>query len=198
MARTQALDYGEKRNAILKRSARLFADGGFERTSMSSVAGECGVSKPLLYHYYTNKEELLFDIINGHLEELCAAITEADDPAAEPEERLRILVRTLLDCYRDADAEHKVQINALSALPADKQDALKALERKLVTVFAEAVKGINPAVDDKKSILKPVTMSLFGMLNWHYMWFRPKGGISREDYAELATDLFVKGLKGIR
>ncbi len=198
MARTQAQDYGEKRNAILQRSARLFADGGFERTSMASVAAECGVSKPLLYHYYASKEELLFDIINGHLEELCTAIIEADDPEAEPEARLRLLVRTLLDCYRDADAQHKVQINALSALPQDKQDLLKALERKLVTVFADAVRAINPAVDEQKSILKPVTMSLFGMLNWHYMWFRPKGGISREEYAELATDLFVKGLQGIR
>ena len=198
MARTQALDYSEKRNAILRRSARLFADGGFERTSMSSVAAECGVSKPLLYHYYTNKEELLFDIINGHLEELCAAIEKADAPDAEPKARLRGLVGALLDCYRDADAEHKVQINALSALPRDKQEALKGLERKLVTIFADAVRGINPAVDDKQSILKPVTMSLFGMLNWHYMWFRPEGSISREDYAELATDLVVKGLEGLR
>lgn len=198
MARTQALDYGEKRNAILQRSAELFAEGGFERTSMASVAAQCGVSKPLLYHYYTNKEELLFDIINGHLEELCSAIAEADDPSAEPQVRLRALVGALLDCYRDANAQHKVQINALSALPADKQDLLKAQERKLVAIFAAAVRAINPAIDEKNSILKPATMSLFGMLNWHYMWFRPEGSISREDYADLATELFVNGLRGLR
>jgi hypothetical protein len=36
------------------------------------------------------------------------------------------------------------------------------------------------------------------MLNWHYMWFRPEGSISREDYADLATELFVNGLRGLR
>ena len=121
MARTRAADYDEKRNAILKRSSRLFADGGFERTSMSQVANTCGVSKALLYHYYASKEALLYDILYGHLKELVDAVEEAGSATGTAEDRLRALVGAILDAYRDADAEHKVQINALASLPEDKQ-----------------------------------------------------------------------------
>ena len=40
-------------------------------------------------------------------------------------------------------------------------------------------------------------MSLFGMLNWHYMWFRPNGLMTRKDYAALATEIILEGTKGV-
>lgn len=195
MARTRATDYDDKRRAILARAARLFADDGFDRVSMAAIAAGCGVSKALLYHYYESKDALLFDVIGEHLQVLCEAVEEADEPAAEPEARLSRLVRTLLDCYRDADAQHKVQVNDLSKLPPEKQNALKEMERRLVQVFARALLTLNPDLDKNRPLLKPVTMSLFGMLNWHYMWFRPQGPISREDYADIATRIIVSGAR---
>lgn len=196
MARTRAVDYDEKREAILKQSARIFADGGFERTSMSSVAAACGVSKPLLYHYYDSKDAILFDIIRGHLQELVDAVKAADEPGSDPERRLRNLVGALLDRYRDADAEHKVQINGLSSLPEDWQEELKRMERELVRMFADALRAAVPGLDDGR-LLKPVTMSLFGMLNWHYMWFRTEGPVSREEYADIATGIILNGARGL-
>ena len=196
MKRARAVDYDDKRNAILQRSAQLFAEGGFERTPMSGVAAACGVSKPLLYHYYDSKEALLFDILHRHLKDLCDMAAAADRPEAKPEERLRSLVGAMLDGYRDADAEHKVQINALAALPEDKQNTLKALERELVSRFADALKGVVPALDDGW-LLKPVTMSLFGMLNWHYMWFRPEGPVSRQEYGDIATRIIIGGARDL-
>ena len=71
MARTRATDYDDKRRAILHRAARLFADDGYDRASMASIAADCGVSKALLYHYYDSKDALLFDVIGEHLEILC-------------------------------------------------------------------------------------------------------------------------------
>ena len=195
MARTRATDYDDKRRAILARAARLFADDGFDRVSMAAIAAGCGVSKALLYHYYESKDALLFDVIGEHLQVLCEAVEEADEPAAEPEARLSRLVRTLLDCYRDADAQHKVQVNDLSKLPPEKQNELKEMERRLVQVFARALLTLNPDLDKNRPLLKPVTMSLFGILNWHYMWFRPQGPISREDYADIATRIIVSGAR---
>ena len=49
---------------------------------------------------------------------------------------------------------------------------LVGMERELVAIFAEAIAQVLPAIGRDKALLKPVTMSLFGMLNWHYMWFR--------------------------
>ncbi len=197
MARTKAVDYDLKRDAILRSAAKLFAETGFDRSSMSQLAEACGVSKALLYHYYTGKDALLFDVIGAHLNDLCTRVEEADDPAADPETRLHGLVAALLNAYRAADHQHQVQINAMKFLPDDRQEELKDLERRLVALFAEAIRNVEPGLGDHRGLLKPVTMSLFGMLNWHYMWFRPEGTISREDYARIASRLVIDGARGV-
>jgi TetR/AcrR family transcriptional regulator len=196
MARPRSADHDLKRRAILDHSAGLFAQNGYDRTSMAEVAAACGVSKALLYHYYASKETLLFDIISVHLQELLDA-TQAIDTSLPPRERLRALVGALLDAYRDADQEHKIQINEMGKLPPERLTVLIGMERDLVATFAEAIAQVLPAIARSKTLLKPVTMSLFGMLNWHYMWFREGGTMSREDYADLATTLLIEGAQAL-
>jgi TetR/AcrR family transcriptional regulator len=196
MARTRANDYDDKRRAILDRSAELFAEHGYDRASMSKIAEACGVSKANLYHYYKDKEELLFDVIRFHLEELLEVVEAADRPDLEPDARLRDLVAALLEAYRDADAQHNVQINGLRLLPADRQAELKGMERELVRIFSDAVAGVAPQLKGTK-LLKPVTMSLFGMINWHYLWFKSNGDVTRADYAELVARLIVDGTRNL-
>ncbi|MBO1079220.1 TetR/AcrR family transcriptional regulator [Roseomonas haemaphysalidis] len=191
MARTRADDYDEKRRQILKASARLFARHGFTGTSITMVAKACGASKALLYHYYASKDDVLFDILQLHLQTLLDTVERAAAAAAEPRARLHALSAALLDTYRDADAEHQIQIANLQLLPADKQDALRALERQIVAVFAAAIAAAVP--DARQGVLKPLTMSLFGMLNWSYLWFRDGRGMTREAYARFATDMLLAG-----
>ena len=197
MARTRANDYDEKRRAILDRSAQLFAEHGYDRASMSKIAEACGVSKANLYHYYKDKEELLFYVIRFHLEELLEVVEAADRPDLAPAARLEELVAALLEAYRDADAEHNVQINSLRLLPADRQAELKAMERELVRIFSDAVAGVTPQLKGTK-LLKPVTMSLFGMINWHYLWFKDKGDVTRANYAKLVAQLIVDGTRNLQ
>lgn len=197
MARPRALDYEEKRKAFHGPAAQLFADCGYDRTSMNMVADACYVSKALLYHYYDSKDALLFDILDTHLRELVTAVQLAPEPDEAPRAHLRRMVMALLEAYRDADAAHKVQINELPRLPAEQQSELKRLERTLVRLFADAIAEANPALQGRAELLKPVTMSLFGMLNWHYMWFRPNGPMTRADYAELATEIILEGTRGV-
>lgn len=198
MARTRALDYDDKREAILHRSASVIAERGVDRASMTQIAEKCGVSKALLYHYYQNKEELVFDIVREHLQQLEAALAAADDAALAPDERLRRLIHATLDVYRDSDDHHRVQLVAMATLPAAKAEALRDIERAIVRRFAAVMRLVNPALAGNRPLLTPVTMSLFGILNWVYMWFRPDGPISREDYADLATQLILQGAKSVR
>lgn len=197
MARPRAADYGSKRDAILKAAARLFADRGFDRSSMAEVALACGVSKALVYHYYVNKDELLFDIINTHLIELVDQVEAARDPALPPSDQLLQLISVILEAYRDADAEHKVQISHLSALSPEKQVELKHLERRLVEAFAEVILAVEPRLHQMPERIKPLTMTLFGILNWNFMWFRDDGKLSRSEYAQMVMRLFLGGTREI-
>ncbi len=192
MARTRAQDYDAKRQAILHRSAELFAQYGYSGTSITMIAEACGVSKALLYHYYPDKVAVLFDILFDHLNELVAAVEEAAGSAKDPQQRLYALCAALLEAYRDADSQHQVQIANLKFLSDERQETLRALERQLVAIFAESIAETVPEVGHGP-LLKPLTMSLFGMLNWHYLWFREGKGLSRQQYALMASQLITSG-----
>lgn len=195
MARPRAADYDDKRLAILRGAASLFANQGFDRTSMTEIAQALGVSKALFYHYYRSKDDLLFDIIRSHLIELVEATEAADVPALLPQNRLENVIAAILDCYADADDEHKIQISHLGRLSQEQQGELKGLERRLVEVLAGIVAALNPKLE--RRLIKPLTMSLFGTLNWKYMWFREGGPVSHEDYVRLVTQFFVAGIEAV-
>ncbi len=196
MARTRAEDFPVKQRAILASAAAVLGGGGIDKASMAQIAERAQVSKALLYHYYPGKEALIFAIIHTHLRELDAAIEAADDPALPAAERLRRLVHTVLETYRDADDAHRVQINGTPTLPEEQRNAIHAIERRILRRFAATLREINPALDADPRLM-PATLSLFGMMNWVYMWFREGGPITRADYADLATDLFLDGLSNL-
>lgn len=199
MARTRAVDFEEKQRVILDHAAAVFAEQGMDKASMAAVASQAQVSKALLYHYYPSKDALIFAIIHTHLEELEAAVEAADDPSLPLEKRLRKLVGALLEAYRGADNQHKVQLNAALALSDAQKAEIMALERGIVKRFAVVLDQINPGLNTKeRPLLTPVTMSLFGMMNWMYMWFKDGGRISRQDYADVATTLILEGIKAVR
>lgn len=199
MARTRAADFEEKQRSILINAAAVFAEMGMEKASMAQIALRSKVSKALLYHYYPSKEALIFDIIHSHLEELDQAleVVEEDSRGEPAETRLRKLVRQILECYRDADDMHKVQLNRSGSLTEEQAQEINLLERRIVRRISGVIRDINPQLEENRPLLKPVTMSLFGMLNWVYMWFRPDGPVSREEYADIVTTLVLEGVKAI-
>lgn len=198
MARTIAKDHEAKRNAILREAAKFFAENGFDRSSMNQLATACGVSKALIYHYYDSKDALLFDIVHRHLTALLETVQLVDQSGSDPEYNLRQTILAILIAYRDADAEHQVQTEAMTSLPADQRDILADLQRQLVQIVSGALKAVTPEVySTNPDKLLPVTMTLFGMVNWFYMWHRKGRGMSREEYAVLVGDLVLRGVKGL-
>ncbi|PJE37341.1 TetR/AcrR family transcriptional regulator [Pseudooceanicola lipolyticus] len=189
MPRGVARDHDEKRAGLRAGAATYFARHGFDRASMSGAARECGVSKALIYHYYDSKEALLYDILDAHLSELVEVMEQARDAG------IRGIIAAKLAAYHDADAEHKLQIDALATLPPEMQAPLIALQRRLVTTMSDAIRAERPDLDADR--VRALTMSIFGILNWVYMWHRPGKGLSREAYADLAADFVLAGLKGL-
>lgn len=199
MARTRAVDFEEKRRGILQTAAEVFAEQGMEKASMSQIAAHGQISKALLYHYYPSKDALIFAIIFTHLQELDAAIEAAEDSTLPPQKSLRRLIGAVLENYRGADNRHKVQLNATAALSEAQRGEIMALERRIVQRFTTVLHAISPELDKPdRPLLTPVAMSLFGMLNWAYMWFKDNKYLTREDYADMVTALLLGGIKAVR
>jgi AcrR family transcriptional regulator len=196
VARTIAKDHDQKRKQILKTAAKVFADQGFDRASMTLLAKECGISKANIYHYYDSKDAILYDILETYLRELRDRICNVDLNGLTSEHKLRKAVREILFAYQGADDEHRVQISGMSALTEEQQKLLRGYQLELVNFVRDILKELAPtAFNDDKDKLRGTTMSVFGMLNWYYMWNSGAGPKAREDYADLVSTLTVHGIQ---
>ena len=152
------------------------------------------MSKALSYHYYADKSGLLFDIIRTHLEHLLTMTAVPDGIRLhDPRVHLKRLAETLLEAYHRLTASVTSRSTSSSSCPKPQQAALKAMQRKLVDRFAMAIAPCLTPGLDQDALLKPLTMSLFGMLNWHHLWFREEGPMTRSGYAKLAAALVADG-----
>lgn len=195
MARTIAKDHDKKRQVIQETAARVFADIGFDRTSMNLLSKECGVSKAAIYHYYNSKDELLFDILKSHLSSLRDRVAKVTPKNNDPRMYLREVITEILLAYRGADDYHKVQTNIANVLPAEQQKELADYQRDLVSQVLEATIAVaRPSITTDKKRTRAITMSIFGMLNWFYMWNTDQDDKAREQYANVVADIVLDGI----
>jgi TetR/AcrR family transcriptional regulator len=197
MPRGRAPGYEMQREQILARAAELFARQGYTATSMNQVALACGVSKPSLYHYVRDKYQLLVEIAEDHMGRLKLLVERAQDRAADPETRLRELIVSFLEAYADAQAAHRVLTEDVKFLEAADRDRVLESQREVVAAFAETIADMRPELR-ASDLHKPLTMLLFGMMNWMFTWLQPGGKLTHAAMAPVVADLFFGGLKAVR
>jgi len=197
MARGRASGYDDQREMILAHAARLFARRGYPATSMNQVADACGLSKATIYHYFRDKYALLVSIADGHVSRLQLLIADATREAATPELRLRELIRRIVEEYADAQDAHRVLTEDVKFLEPDDRERVLGKEREVVAGFARTVGALRPELE-QVALSKPLTMLLFGMVNWMFMWMKPDGKLDHEAMAVVVADLFVGGLAAVK
>ncbi len=161
------------------------------------LAAASGGSKAWIYHYYRSKEAVLYDLLRSYTEDLLVVVRAADDPALEPRRRFAVLVAAILRSYDDAQSRHAAILNDLARLPVSQREQLRATQREVVDVVAGALAAVEPRLRDRPDLLTPVTMSVFGILNWHYRWFRANGPMSADEYVDIVVALVLDGLGGL-
>ena len=198
MARTQAKDHSAKREAILEAAARVFASEGFDRASMAALAQDAGISKANIYHYYDSKDALLFDLLDSHLKELRDRLAEVNLDGLAPAEKLLALCVEVLLAYQGADNAHRVQSAGMDHLPPDQRQILIGYQRDMVKKLSSVIAENAPDVFERDPAkLRSVTMSVFGMLNWHYMWNASADEHARRAYGAEVAKLALGGLKAL-
>ncbi len=198
MARTIAKDHDQKKSRILKTAARVFAEEGFDRASVSQLARECGISKANIYHYYGSKDALLFDLLDTNLSELLKRIQSVDIEGLSAEDALELTLGEILLAYEGKDYEHQIQGTAMIHLPEQQQEILKGYQIEMISCVSKMLRAVNfSCFEENPDKLNDTTMSIFGMLNWFYMWNAKAGPEERKKYARLVKGLILSGISGI-
>ena len=190
----QSSRYDQKLEHILRTSARIFAEKSYHSTSMRDIARATGVSLAGLYHYCKSKEELLF-LIQDHcfgrvLERFEERIAGIDDPLA----KLHIFIDNHLSFFAANMAEMKVLSHEAESLEGElhlhvstKKESYARLARKILREIQRQTPGGTGAD------LTVATYALFGMMNWIYNWYDPRGKLSVNQLTDNITRLFLNG-----
>ncbi len=194
MARTKADDYNKKRASILDAATGLFAEKGFHATSISDIAKSCRTSKSRLYHYFTSKEQVLYEILRDHALSLRDTFEPLNgDTSLAPQQKLESVARRMLLKNVRFRAKHKLILGELDALPNAQRAEVASLLRKPIESIFDTLAEINPDFTMDKSMQFPAAMMFFGMINWTHTWFSEEGELSPEFFAKLISDTFVNG-----
>jgi AcrR family transcriptional regulator len=193
MARTRAPTFDQQRASILRAAARLFAERGFEGASMAELAQACGVSKPLLYHYYRDKQHILLDIADSYMDRLLAIVAEVRARKLPAEENLRALIARFMQEYQHSQAQHMVLVQDVKFLADLQRAQVTGKEREVVDAFAQAIAALRPRFR-RRALRVPLAMILFGMINWTFTWLRSEGPLTYEDMAQVVSEIFLRGV----
>lgn len=191
MARTQAADYEERREAIVDRAANLFARNGFAETSVADLAKACNTSKSLIYHYYGSKEDVLYAVMSSHIDELVQDVSEVMSRDGDAEGQLRSLVHRFMAHYVGAADRQKVLLNELDSLPAERRAQIVAKQRSIVAAVSALLAMIDPELARNTDRLRVQAMLLFGMINWTHTWYDPAGRMSASEIADMTLVLLL-------
>jgi len=191
MPRVRSDDYDTKSRTILDSAAGLFAKVGYPNAKMQDIAQACGATKSMLYHYFPTKDDLLFAMLEDHLERLIASVEETVGVTSPVKDRFSAFIETYAQKSAQSRRRHVIAMNDVKFLPKAQQTPLLALEKKVTNLVADLLRELNPSLPE--DAYKPYTMMLLGMLNWTDYWYKPNGTMKPAELCDRMSRLFLKG-----
>jgi len=179
-------------------AAKLFNAKGYLQTTMNDITTAARFSKGGIYHYFSSKDEILFFVLDRYLN---LVLQDLEQNLAENEtarEKIRYIISRHIRLYTESPAEAKTLLNEKYCLPPKFRRQIDRKERKyfeivrkvLVIYFADRQKPPD-------SQITVITFLLFGICNWIFSWYDPKGVVSAASLSEIIWKIFLNGVDGL-
>jgi AcrR family transcriptional regulator len=171
---------------------RLFAERGFDATSMDEIARAAAITKAGIYHHVPGKEALLARGLDRALAALFAVLEEPAAKQGTARERLAAIV------LRVAEVTMKMlpEVSVLFRVRGNSKTEREAMEQRrtfdaVVTDLVRAAQRDGAVRSDIDAAL--VTRLVFGMSNSVVEWYRPSGRQGAHEIAEAISSLVFEG-----
>jgi AcrR family transcriptional regulator len=184
----------DSRQDILRTSARLFRERGYDATSMNDISAALKLSKGGLYHHFRSKDEILFHIMNHAMEITEERVLAPVRKVSDPEERLRALIRLHIQLVlRARDREVTVILHENHPLPASLRKRVNARKKEYIHFVENLIGEVQRTRNTHKVSARAAAFALLGMINWIYQWYRAEGSLQEEDLIQQYTEIFFSG-----
>lgn len=186
-------DPATKREAVLKTAAQLFLEKSYGRTSLNDVAERLNITKPALYHYFRNKEEILIEcyrlgtnLIEETLNDIAAQCgTGLEKVEAFIYSYANVMTVNFGRCVMRLD-----EGDLSSAALTEVRNYKRKIDRRLRSFLEEGIEDRSIAPCDPKI----AAFAIAGALNWICEWYEPEGALSAEEIASQFVRTLTQGL----
>ncbi|MGC2274852.1 MAG: TetR/AcrR family transcriptional regulator [Candidatus Binatus sp.] len=185
---------------ILRAAATVFAEKSFGLASIRDIAARARISFPRIYYYLRNKEELLYLISRRAFAQLVSLAESRMSATDDPEERLRLFIRSHLEYHMSNLAEMKVLVREADSLTGRYAADITRLKREYSRICRRLLEAYaahrNKTLDREQARI--LTSLLFGAMNWFYTWYEParayeqRGRIMDECFRMIAGTLSAR------
>jgi AcrR family transcriptional regulator len=181
---------------ILRAAVKLFAEKGFDATTVQEVVAYAEVTKGALYHYFDSKDDLLYEIYHSLIglqtAELDRIIAEGRDA---PETVRAIMVNLVVTTAARID-ETAVFVREMHKLNSERMAAFRADRRRYQTTFRDVIAKAQ-AAGEFSSVTPADTAVLIalGVVNQLPTWYRPDGPKSPEQLGAEIADFVLVALR---
>jgi AcrR family transcriptional regulator len=183
-----------KREAVIRAAAHAFNHKGYHNTSLDDIAAALEVTKPTVYYYVTNKEQLLFECFVAGVEPIRAGFREARNPDIPARERLNAVLRNYAQAMASEFGWSMVRVEEQD-LPPEMSSHIKAMKSEIDQGIRRLIRegvqdgSIHPC-DPKMT-----AFALAGSLNWIAHWYRENKSMSGAEIADAFITVFDNGLQ---
>lgn len=182
-----------KRDAVLETAVRMFNEKGFRATSIDQVAVALNVTKPTIYHYFSNKDEILFECVRKGLQVTLDAAQKVEKQGGNGLERLKALIHDYAVIATEPFGKC-VTRTADHDLTEASRKKFRSLKRETDAVIRKVVLSGMQDGSITPGDVRLVTFCISGALNWISRWYEQDGSLTPEEIAETYVDILINGL----
>ena len=190
--RRRSRDHDVKREAVIRAAARAFDARGYHHTSLDDIATDLGVTKPTVYYYVENKEQLLVECFLAGLHPIREAFRVAERAGGSGRERMNAVIRGYALAITSEYGWCMVRAHDLDLRPAMRRQ-INALKSEI----DQGIRGLLQAGMADGSIEpcdpKIAAFALAGSLNWIAHWYRSDESMTAADVADAFITVFENG-----
>jgi AcrR family transcriptional regulator len=178
--------------AIGRAAAKLFDEKGYLETSLKDISIAAKISKGGIYHYFSNKHEILYFILDNYMDLLLGGIEEELKEIADSASKIQFIMFRHLKLYNRKVPEAKALLIEAHNLPPKYFRSIAEKEKKYAQILIDVLSDFfESSMQINK--LKAISFTLFGMFNSIMYWFNPKGPVTLEELSKIVYDIFLKG-----
>jgi AcrR family transcriptional regulator len=188
---------------LLDAAVSLFAEKGFDATSVQEIVERAAVTKGAMYHYFKSKDDLLYEIYHGLISQQLAHLNRILSTGGPPGEQVRAIIVDLVQTTAARLAEAAIFSQEMHKLADEPMAALRAQRRRYHKALRDLIAG-GQAAGDFASVASAETVALlvFGIVNqlpqWYQLaqWYQPGGPTSPRQLGDEVADFVLAGLQG--